>query len=160
MNAKEARFVAEFLIDGNATRAAIRAGYSERSARQLGYRLLTKDHIRKAIDEGRARVTKKAEVTAEGVVRDVKRVFEMAVLAGQYSAALKAQDLLGRHIGMWASERPEPRQTNTDGPSDIVIARQLMYFIHKVMQRQGNRAHTNRAEPVPSLLGVEQQSGH
>jgi phage terminase small subunit len=139
MNAKEARFVAEFLIDGNATRAAMRAGYSERSARELGYRLLKKDHIRKAIDDGLARVAEKAEVTANGVLRDIRRVFEMAVLAGQYSAALKAQDLLGRHLGMWdgAPTLPEtPAASPVDVPSDIVIARQVMFLLHKAMQRQ------------------------
>ncbi len=156
MNTKEARFVAEYLIDGNATRAAVRAGYSDRSASQLGYRLLKKDHIRKAIDEGRARLAKKAEVTAKGVLSDVQRVFELAVQAGQYSAALKAQELLGRHLGMWAtpegSWREPTREVSTDGPSNIVLARRLMYFIHRMMQRQANGA-----DPGPSPFGVEHQ---
>ena len=143
MNTKEARFVAEHLIDGNATRAAIRAGYSKRSASQLGYRLLRKDHIGKAIAAGRAQVAKKAEVTARGILSDVQRVFDLALNAGQYSAALKAQDLLGRHLGMWGTPEgqwrtPQHSEPSTEGPSDIVIARQLMYLVHRVMVRQGN----------------------
>jgi phage terminase small subunit len=161
MNTKEARFMAEYLIDGNATRAAIRAGYSKRSASQLGYRLLRKDHIGKAIAAARAQVAKKAEVTARGVLSDVQRVFELAVQAGQYSAALKAQDLLGRHLGMWGTPEgqwrvaPQQSDASAEGPSDIVIARQIMYLLHRVMARQ-----RNGADPAPSLLGVEQQSRH
>jgi hypothetical protein len=111
----------------------IRAGYSKRSASQLGYRLLRKDHIGEAIAAGRAQVAKKAEVTARGVLSDVQRVFELAVQAGQYSAALKAQDLLGRHLGMWGTPEghwrvaPQQPEVPAEGPSDIVLARQLMY---------------------------------
>jgi hypothetical protein len=39
------------------------------------------------------------------------------------------------------------------GPSDIVLARRLMYLVHRVMVRQANGA-----DPGPSLLGVEHQS--
>ena len=82
---------------------------------------------------------------------DVQRVFEMAVLAGQYSAALKAQDLLGRHLGMWATpegqwrEPPRQSEASAEGPSDIVLARQLMYLVHRVMARQAKGA-----DPGPS----------
>ena len=50
MTAKQRRFVAEYLTSLNATRAAIRAGYSEKTARQLGAENLSKPVIRAAID--------------------------------------------------------------------------------------------------------------
>lgn len=48
---KEKRFIEEYCVDLNATQAAIRAGYSEKSARQTGSENLSKPYIRKAIDE-------------------------------------------------------------------------------------------------------------
>ncbi len=48
---KEQRFLAEYFHDFNGTQAAIRAGYSERSARQIASRLLSKDNIMRAIRE-------------------------------------------------------------------------------------------------------------
>lgn len=48
---KEQRFLAEYFHDFNGTQAAIRAGYSERSARQIASRLLSKDNIARAIKE-------------------------------------------------------------------------------------------------------------
>lgn len=49
LTAQQRRFVAEYLKDGNATQAAIRAGYSKKSAEQIGYQLLQKTSVAKAI---------------------------------------------------------------------------------------------------------------
>ena len=54
MTPKQQRFVEEFLIDLNATQAAIRAGYSENAAKEQGYENLTKPHIAEAIAEAMA----------------------------------------------------------------------------------------------------------
>lgn len=51
LNEKQQRFVDEYLIDLNATQAAIRAGYSEKTARSQGQRLLTNVDIKTYIDE-------------------------------------------------------------------------------------------------------------
>lgn len=48
---KQERFVAEYLIDLNATQAAIHAGYSERTAKQQGSRLLTNADVSAAVEE-------------------------------------------------------------------------------------------------------------
>ena len=48
---KQKRFCDEYLIDLNATQAAIRAGYSERTARKIGQENLTKPDIRQYIDQ-------------------------------------------------------------------------------------------------------------
>ncbi|HCR0301616.1 TPA: terminase small subunit [Enterobacter hormaechei] len=49
LTAQQRRFVAEYLKDGNATQAAIRAGYSKNSAEQIGYQLLQKTSVAQAI---------------------------------------------------------------------------------------------------------------
>jgi phage terminase small subunit len=49
LTAQQRLFVAEYLKDGNATQAAIRAGYSSRSAEQISYQLLQKTSVAQAI---------------------------------------------------------------------------------------------------------------
>lgn len=51
LNAKQKKFVDEYIKDLNATQAALRAGYAKKSARQQANRMLTKDHIKSAIQE-------------------------------------------------------------------------------------------------------------
>lgn len=58
---KQQRFVNEYLIVLNATQAAIRAGYSETTARNVGSENLTKPDIADAIQKGRAKVAEPAE---------------------------------------------------------------------------------------------------
>ncbi|TZG25594.1 terminase small subunit [Sphingomonas montanisoli] len=69
MTPKQQRFVEEYLIDLNATQAAIRAGYSARTADRIGPELLGKTCVADAITEGRARLSEKAEITQEMVLR-------------------------------------------------------------------------------------------
>jgi len=61
---RQRRFVDEYLIDLNATRAAIRAGYSENSAKQIGSRLLTNDDIMHYIEERTRAISEKSIVDA------------------------------------------------------------------------------------------------
>jgi len=54
LTAKQKRFIEEYLIDMNATQAAIRAGYSPDSAKEIGCENLTKPNIKAAIDKAMA----------------------------------------------------------------------------------------------------------
>ena len=71
LNLKQQRFVAEYLIDLNATQAAIRAGYSPHTAVVQGSRLLTNAEIRAAVQAGAQSMAKSAEITAEAVTREL-----------------------------------------------------------------------------------------
>lgn len=71
---RQAAFIAEYLIDRNATQAAIRAGYSKKTAGQIGDENLKKPEIRAAIDAGLARLSGKIEITAERVLRERARL--------------------------------------------------------------------------------------
>lgn len=70
------RFVAEYLIDGNATQAYIRAGYkaTEGAARRNAARLLTKADIRAALDIGMAKTLGRLEITRERVLNELARI--------------------------------------------------------------------------------------
>ena len=71
---KQQRFVEEYLIDLNATQAAIRAGYSEKTAEQQGFQLLKKTSVSKAVTEAQKRRSDRTEVTADMVVKELARI--------------------------------------------------------------------------------------
>lgn len=71
---KQAMFVAEYLIDGNATRAAIAAGFAENSAHVTGARLLKSPKVAAAIAAGQARRAQKLEISAERVLAELAKL--------------------------------------------------------------------------------------
>lgn len=74
MTPKQERFCDEYLIDLNATQAAIRAGYSPKDANSQGSKLYAKPNIRARIDEALAEQSKRTGVTADRIVRELARV--------------------------------------------------------------------------------------
>lgn len=71
---KQALFAQEYLVDLNATAAAIRAGYSAKTAEQQGYRLLRNVQVAAAIQAGMSKRSAKAEVKAEQIVAELRRI--------------------------------------------------------------------------------------
>lgn len=71
---KQQRFVAEYLIDLNATQAAIRAGYSAKTANQQGPRLLVNAGIAAAVAAGASKQIKSADLTAARVLEEYRRL--------------------------------------------------------------------------------------
>lgn len=71
---KQERFVAEYLIDLNATQAAIRAGYSEKTATEQGSRLLTNVKVQEAIAKGQNKTAAKLEITKERIVEELAKI--------------------------------------------------------------------------------------
>ncbi|MEQ8511213.1 MAG: terminase small subunit [Algiphilus sp.] len=74
LNAKQRAFVFEYLVDMNATQAAIRAGYSPRTAKSQGQRLLTNADIAAAIQAAQEQRQERTEITADRVVRELSRM--------------------------------------------------------------------------------------
>lgn len=71
---KQRRFVSEYLKDLNATQAAIRAGFSAKTAKQAGSRLLTNVDIASEISEGQARQLKAADLSATRTLEEIRRL--------------------------------------------------------------------------------------
>ena len=71
---KQARFVAEYLVDLNATDAAKRAGYSEKTAYAIGFENLRKPEIQDAIQEAMAQREKRTAITQDRVLQELARV--------------------------------------------------------------------------------------
>jgi len=115
---KQRKFVYEYMIDMNATQAAKRAGYSEKTAHVIANELLNKTLIQAEIKKRQADKESASAITAEFVLTGIRQVHDMAVAAGNLHAANKSLELLGRHLAMFV-DRTEAKveQTNTDRPA-------------------------------------------
>jgi len=125
---KQMKFCEEYLIDLNATQAAIRAGYSETSARQLASEMLTKHNIQDYIAERQAALREKTLISTEWVINRLKEISDRCMQAepvmirtedgmvesGEYkfdsSGANKATELIGRHIGIFEKDNKQKAQ--------------------------------------------------
>ena len=118
MNARQKRFFDEYLIDCNATQAAIRAGYSPKTAKQIGQRMLTNVDLKAYIDEQLERIHNEKTADAQEVLE-----YLTAVMRGQHTEQtlqligdgvqkiadidvsakerLKAAELIGKRYGMF-----------------------------------------------------------
>lgn len=106
---KQKRFVDEYLIDLNATQAAIRAGY--KNANKQGPRLLVNGGVGDAIAAKQKRLEVKYEITQEKVLKDIGLIQADAMqkvrdkdgneVMLNHAAALKAAELQGRHLALF-----------------------------------------------------------
>lgn len=71
---KQERFVAEYLVDLNGTQAAIRAGYSPKTAGWICQQLLTKTHIAEAVAASKAKRIERIEITQDRVLLELARI--------------------------------------------------------------------------------------
>ncbi|WP_182425738.1 terminase small subunit [Dielma fastidiosa] len=71
---KQKKFVEEYLIDLNATQAAIRAGYSVKDAKEQGYENLTKPHIKEAISKAIAERSRRTGISQDRVVNELAKI--------------------------------------------------------------------------------------
>lgn len=116
LTAKQERFCEEYLIDLNATQAAIRAGYTESSARVTACKMLTNANIEQKISEMKLKRSDNTAINAAWVLKNAKRVFDRcmqdeAVMSqgeptGEYkfehSGANKALEIIGKHVDVQA----------------------------------------------------------
>lgn len=118
-------FVRQYLVDLNATKAAIRAGYSERTAYSVGQRLLKNVEIQRAVAAAQAQRARRVEVTQDYVLSNLVEVVERtmqrapvldrkgeqvtdeegrAVWTFDAKNANRALELLGKHLGIFTDK--------------------------------------------------------
>jgi phage terminase small subunit len=95
---KQARFVEEYLVDLNATQAAIRAGYSAATAYSIGHECLKKPEIAAALRDARRERARRLELTADDVLLEL---WLIAVTADRTRTRLAALSWIGKHLGMF-----------------------------------------------------------
>ena len=74
MSPKRKLFVEEYLVDLNATQAAIRAGYSAKTAEQQGHQLLKDTSVAATIAEAQAKRSERTEITQDMVLRELAKI--------------------------------------------------------------------------------------
>ncbi len=146
---KQQRFISEYLVDLNATQAAIRAGYAKKSADVEGSRLLVNAKVSAAIAAAQAKRSKRTEIDADYVLASIVETMERCkqaepvtyqngepvmidAPAGEIApaykfdaaAVLKGAELLGRHLAMFTDklETKNAVEDMTDEELDARIA--------------------------------------
>ena len=96
---KQQRFVEEYLVDLNATQAAIRAGYSKKTAEFQASRLLRNVKVQKAISKAREALSKKTMRGIEEWLQDLRETTQKAIDAGVLKETFRGLELEGKHLG-------------------------------------------------------------
>lgn len=107
---KVAAFVREYLVDKNATQAAIRAGYSARGAGKTGHDMLQKPHIKAAVTRELKAQAARTLITADKVLLDIQAIGDKALTAKEFAAALRSRELIGKHYKLF-TDRLEIKDT-------------------------------------------------
>ncbi len=98
LTAKQERFCLEYVVDFNATQAAIRAGYSEPSAHVIGWENIRKPKIAERLADLQSEGATKTQLTREFVLEGLMEIAEQAEVA---SARVRAYELLGKHLALF-----------------------------------------------------------
>jgi phage terminase small subunit len=115
MNEKQARFVQEYLVDRNGAAAAVRAGYSSKTARQIGHRLLTHVDIAEAVRAGEAEIAAHAHITRATVMRGFQEAIEVGRSRADPSAMIAGWREIAKLCGFYAPERKQVELMSTAG---------------------------------------------
>ena len=130
LTTRQEMFVSEYLVDLNATQAALRAGYSAHTAHKNSYRLLHRPAVAEAIRQAVEVRAERLQLSSEDVLRSIVDIRGKAVTGGKLTQALKANELLGRHLKLF-TDRME--HAGPDGGaidfSDIELSNRLLTLI-------------------------------
>lgn len=118
---KQKKFADEYIISGNASEAALKAGYSEKTARKIGSENLTKPDIKAYIDERMKKLEEEAIADQSEILKYLTRIIrdeereEVLVNVGNFEQEkqeikisakdrIKAAELLGKRYGSWTDK--------------------------------------------------------
>jgi hypothetical protein len=105
MKALHARFVQEYLVDRNGAAAAVRAGYSSKTARQIAYELLTRPDVAEAVRVGEAEIAANAQVTRAAVMQGFQEAIELGRARADPAAMIAGWREIAKMCGYYAPER-------------------------------------------------------
>jgi len=121
--AKKRRFAREYLRDLNQRQAAMRAGFSTKNAGNAAQRLLRDAYVKDIIERAQAEYVVKYDITHEHLIRKLIDMGDEARAAKQYTAAIKATELVGRHVGMWPAKALEVHEGDSPITASPVVLR-------------------------------------
>ena len=95
------RFIEEYLTDRNGTQAAIRAGYSAKTARQIAYELLTKPDVSYEIAQRSFAVSRRLQIDLETVLTNLGEAYVEAKRLGRPEEMIAACREIGKLCGFY-----------------------------------------------------------
>ncbi len=98
---KQARFVEEYLIDLNATQAAIRAGYSPKTAYSIGQRLLKNVEIQAAIQEARGKISEEIQLNRQDILVGLLSEANYTDVGASHGARVSAWREIAKILGFY-----------------------------------------------------------
>ena len=101
---RQLHFLEEYAVDGNGAAAAVRAGYSARSARQIANRLLTKDDIQQALKARQDEAAAKLAMTRQRMLGGLQEALATAREKRDPNAMIAALREIGKVCGFYAPE--------------------------------------------------------
>lgn len=108
MTPKQKLFCKEYLVDLNATQAAIRAGYSARTANRIAQENLTKPDISEAIQKAMAERSEKIGLTQVMVIDGLLKEARNEGKGSSHAARVQAWTALAKHLGMFNDKSEVP----------------------------------------------------
>ncbi|MEO5929755.1 MAG: terminase small subunit [Candidatus Kapaibacterium sp.] len=136
LTAKQARFCTEYTVRLNATAAAIRAGYSAKTAEQIGYQLLQKTSVQKRITELQKGRLKRVQVKADDVVRELARLgfsdIRQLIEWGEGGTTLRDSSTISDESAATISEISSVTTTMTTDAGEISTTRTRLKLHSKI----------------------------
>lgn len=128
---KQQRFVEEYQIDFNATQAAIRAGYSKRTAKQIATENLSKPVISKAIKVKQSELSERTGFTLDKLDAELMSLYRRCRSDGNYSVAERCLEMMGKRLGAFTDKL----QTDQVDYVDLLVEAQPLIEIEKEKRR-------------------------
>lgn len=163
LTAKQQRFVDEYLIDLNATQAAIRAGYSKKTAGQIGDENLKKPEIASAVKKAMEKREKRTEITQDRVLQeyaklaflDPRRFYDedgnlipVHKLDGDVAAALAGMDVAEINVeGVQVGQTKKIKFSDKKAALDSVARHLGMFTDKSEVEHKGKLEHEVSTRP-------------
>ncbi|MEZ5447072.1 MAG: terminase small subunit [Gammaproteobacteria bacterium] len=128
---RQARFVREYLVDGNGAQAAIRAGYGPRAAKEAAYKLVTTVHVKAEIERLARQEAGESGVSRSTILSELMNAFDLAKAKSNPSLMIAAMGEMAKILGYYpprgAKARKPPKRGNAafafafDALSDVEL---------------------------------------
>lgn len=114
LTARQEKFVEHYRISGNATDAAIKAGYSKKTAAVTGHENLRKPNIQKALAEIKQQDAVRNNLSVDWILEGLRKEATRDYEESSGASRVKAYELMGKHVGMWR-DSSEQKSDNLTG---------------------------------------------
>jgi len=153
---KQIKFCREYIKDMNQTKAAVRAGYATKNARIQGSQLMSNPLVTTCIIILQKEIAMKHDLTEDGIILNLKNIrnkcFDMIThekIGPSFAvAAIRANELIGQHIGMWPKKIELDHKITIDEEKHAENKRKVAKILDGFAA-----AKSNGSKKTPRLVG-------